>query len=306
MPTCLNCGNERAENFCPQCGQRAGNRLAISAFVRDVVDDQLSVDAKIPRTLGPLFLKPGFLTAEFIEGRGARYIPPFRLYLLTSLLFFLLLSFLSGRSDWAERAEKEIKEQSDSVAAHTGAADTVTRAPDAVTGVRIGVSRNGESWLEKTEVNVPWKWLDQKIEANLAALGKLPPAVAMRRVTDATIEELPKVMFIMLPVYALLLKLLYARRKRYYIEHFIFALHVHAFTFLLFTIALVTGFDWAILILSIILPVYTFAAMKRVYQQGYFKTFLKWGTLGFVYSTLLLFGLMFAFIWALAGAPSSA
>lgn len=297
MPTCLNCGNERAENFCPQCGQRAGNRLEIGAFVRDVVDDQLSVDAKIPRTLGPLFLKPGFLTAEFINGRAARYIPPFRLYLLTSLLFFLLLSFLSGRSDWAERAEKEITAQSDTVAARTGAADTAN-------GLRIGVSRNGETWLQKTEVNVPWKWLDQKIETNLDALGKLPPAVAMRRVTDATIEELPKVMFILLPVYALLLKLLYARRKRYYIEHFIFALHVHSFTFLLFAMALVSRLDWASVIISIVLPVYTYVAMKRVYQQGYFKTFVKWGVLGFVYSTLLMFGLIFAFIWALAGTPS--
>ena len=297
MPTCLNCGNERAENFCPQCGQRAGNRLEIGAFVRDVVDDQLSVDAKIPRTLGPLFLKPGFLTAEFINGRAARYIPPFRLYLLTSLLFFLLLSFLSGRSDWAERAEKEITAQSDTVAARTAAADTAN-------GLRIGVSRNGETWLQKTEVNVPWKWLDQKIETNLDALGKLPPAVAMRRVTDATIEELPKVMFILLPVYALLLKLLYARRKRYYIEHFIFALHVHSFTFLLFAMALVSRLDWASVIISIVLPVYTYVAMKRVYQQGYFKTFVKWGVLGFVYSTLLMFGLIFAFIWALAGTPS--
>jgi hypothetical protein len=298
MPTCLNCGNDRAENFCPQCGQRAGNRLAIGTFVRDVVDDQLSVDAKIPRTLGPLFLKPGFLTAEFINGRAARYIPPFRLYLLTSLLFFLLLSFLSGRSDWAERAEKEFAEQSDSVAANTGTADTTA-------GLRIGMSRNGESWIEKTEVNVPWKWLDEKIEANLQGLGKLPPAVAMRRVTDATIEELPKVMFVLLPVYALLLKLLYARRRRYYIEHFVFALHVHSFTFLLFAIALVSGLDWASIVLSIVLPIYTYAALKRVYQQGHFKTFLKWGTLGFVYSMLLMFGLVFAFIWALAATPSS-
>ena len=302
MPTCLNCGNEDAENFCPNCGQRAVNRLDIPSFMRDVVDDQISVDAKLPRTLVPLFLKPGFLTTEFVNGRAARYIPPFRLYLLTSLLFFLLLSFLSGRSDWAERAQREITNEPDSAAASTGAAPA---ADDTARGLRIGVSKRGESWFEKTEVNVPWKWLDHKLEANLNELSKLPPAVALRRVSDATIQELPKVMFIMLPVYAFLLKLLYVRRKRFYIEHFVFALHLHAFTFLLFSFALITGFDWSSLILSIVLPIYTYMAMKRFYRQGYIKTFLKWSALGIVYSTLLLIGLVFAFIWALAAAPAS-
>ena len=310
MPTCLNCGNERAENFCPQCGQRAGNRLAINAFVRDVVDDQFSADAKIPRTLVPLFLKPGYLTAEFINGRAARYIPPFRLYLLASLLFFLLLSFLSNRSDWAERAERQFQQQTDSATVlYRAARDSAARAAgtpvDTSRGLNVGVTVGGKPWLQDAEVNLPWPWLDQKVEANLQALSKLPPSVAMRRVTDATIEELPKVMFLLLPVYALLLKLLYARRNRFYIEHFIFALHLHALTFILFSIALILRAEWTIIALWVILPVYTFIAMKRVYQQGYIKTFLKWGSLGVVYVTLLCIGLVFAFIWALAATPTA-
>jgi hypothetical protein len=315
MPTCLNCGNERAENFCPQCGQRAGSRLQIKAFVRDVVDDQFSVDAKIPRTLGPLFLKPGLLTTEFIEGRAARYIPPFRLYLLTSLLFFLLLSFLSNRSDWAERAERQFQEQKDSAtvlyrAARDSAArasgDTSAAPADTSERLNVGVTVGGKPWLQDAEVNLPWKWLDERVEANLAAMNKLPPSVAMRRVVDATVEELPKVMFVLLPVFALLLKLLYARRNRFYIEHFVFALHLHALTFILFSVALVIRAEWTIIALWIILPVYTFLAMKRVYQQGWFKTTFKWATLGLVYSVLLITGLMFAFIWALAATPATA
>jgi hypothetical protein len=298
MPTCTNCGSERVENFCPQCGQRAGNRLGLRTFVSDVADDQLGVDGRIPRTLKPLFFKPGFLTAEYINGRVASYIPPFRLYLLTSLVFFVLLSILSNRSDWAERAEEEIQtDRKDS---------TQVARPDSSRGLNVGVSVGDESWIDDMQVNVPWKWLDQKIEANLTALGKLPPSVAMRRVTNAAIEELPKVMFILLPVFALLLKLLYFRRKRYYIEHFVFALHVHAFTFILFTIALISSLDWASVIISIVLPVYTYLAMKRVYQQGHLKTFFKWSALALVYSLLLGIGLVFAFVWALAAAPSTA
>lgn len=316
MPTCLNCGNERAENFCPHCGQRAGSRLEIKAFVRDVVDDQFSVDAKIPRTLGPLFFKPGFLTAEFIEGRAARYIPPFRLYLLTSLLFFLLLSFLSNRSDWAERAERQFQEQKDSATVlYQAARDSAARASgnrgaaapaDTSERLNVGVRVGGKPWLQDAEVNLPWKWLDEKVEANLAALSELPPSIAMRRVINATIEELPKVMFMLLPVFALLLHALYVRRKRFYIEHFVFALHLHALMFILFSIALVIGAEWTIIVLWIVLPIYTFLAMKRVYQQGWWKTTFKWATLGSVYFVLLIIGLMFAFIWALAATPATA
>ena len=109
------------------------------------------------------------------------------------------------------------------------------------------MSIDGEPWLEDIEVNLPWPWLDRKLETNLHALGELPPDVAMRRAGNAMIEELPKVMFLLLPVFALLLEAIYARRRRFYIEHFVFALHVHAFAFILFL--LVLGFTYLILLM---------------------------------------------------------
>lgn len=297
MPTCANCGNERAEKYCPQCGQRVGDRLALRTFIGDVADDQLGVDAKIPRTLKALFFKPGLLTSEFVNGRVARYIPPFRLYLLTSLLFFVLLSILSNRSDWAERAEREMDPVS---------GDSAAPPADTSRGLNVGVTVRDKAWINDVQVNLPWKWLDERIEANLQGLSKLPPSVAMRRVWQAAIEEAPKVMFLMLPVFALLLKLLYYRRSRFYIAHFIFALHVHSFTFILFTIALLSQLDFASILIAIILPVYTYMAMKRVYQQGHMKTFLKWAALTGIYSVLLGIGLAFAFVWALAAGPGVA
>jgi hypothetical protein len=274
--TCPNCGNPRVETYCPECGQRFGRNLAFAEFFRVVADDQFSIDAKLPRTLRALFLRPGLLTAEYRDGRIARYIPPFRLYLLASVLFFVLLSFFSQRSDWAERAELEIRKD---MAADTTVSDT--------------------SWIADVEVNFPWQWLDQKLETNIRALGQLPPSVAMRRVVDTTLEETPKVMFVLLPVFALILKLLYFRRSRYYIEHFVFALHFHAFAFVVFSMALIIGSDWVFLV-PIVLPVYLLLAMRRAYDQGWIRTIIKWLVLSNVYSVLLLTGLVFALIWALA------
>ncbi len=133
MRTCPNCGNQQVEKFCPECGQRFARNRAFTEFFRVVADDQFSIDAKLPRTLRALFLRPGQLTAEYREGRVARYIPPFRLYLLASVLFFVLLSFLSRRSDWAERAEVEIRKDMTS--------DTVA---------------SDSSWISDVEVNFPW------------------------------------------------------------------------------------------------------------------------------------------------------
>src|SRR5688572_21405496 len=180
MPNCPNCGSELIEAYCAHCGQRQRAVGSTRQFVRESLDDQLGVDRKLPRTLKALFFQPGRLTQEYMAGRIARYIPPFRLYLFASVLFFVLLSFLSGRSDWAERAEEAI-EAADSAVADTLA--TLNRRDSS--GMRVGISLGDDrQWLDSVRVEVPWTWLDQKIESNMESLGRLPPGTAMRRVTN--------------------------------------------------------------------------------------------------------------------------
>jgi hypothetical protein len=117
-----------------------------------------------------------------------------------------------------------------------------------------------------------------------------------RAVLDGVQTQGPRAMFLMLPLFAFILKILYARSKRFYVEHFVFALHFHAFVFLLLTIML--GLEeipalanrdftpllwlWSIL--------YLFVAMKTVYGQGFFKTGVKYFTLFWAYLVTLAFG----------------
>lgn len=278
----------------------------MGAFARDVADDQFGLDRKLPRTLKALFFKPGLLTREYMAGRIARYIPPFRLYLFASVLFFVLLSFLSRQSDWAERAARDIHRD---LAADSARAAGV--APDTAgsnDGLKVEFTVGGAAWYDTTKVrvNTPSESLNRKMKSNLNALARMPPNVAMRMVTDTMIEELPKVMFLLLPVFALLLKLLYVRRKRYYIEHFIFSLHFHAFAFALFTLVLITRLDPLFMLAGIALAVYLLIAMKRVYEQGAVKTFMKWLMLGFVYFLLVAAGTSLAMVWALAATTPTA
>ncbi len=112
----------------------------------------------------------------------------------------------------------------------------------------------------------------------------------------AGISKIPVVMFLMLPVFALLLKLIYLRRGWYYSEHLVFGLHTHALAFLVFTLVTllsVLGAEaaWIGLLSAvcfIAIPVYFVLAQKRVYRQGWIKTLLKAWLLGSLYSFVLL------------------
>lgn len=127
----------------------------------------------------------------------------------------------------------------------------------------------------------------------------------MARETSAlvrgTVSRIPTAMFLLLPLFALLLKLLYARREWYYAEHVVFALHTHAFAFFVFSLVLL-AYVWpgasegmqlgAIQGAGLVLPLYFLLAQKRVYGQSWPKTLAKASLLGLGYGLLLTAGLV--------------
>src|SRR5215469_11591095 len=90
-PTCANCGALAPGKFCGNCGQKLHSPVqSVWRFLGEATEDLTHADSRLWRTLLALLLKPGFLTREFIEGRRVSYLPPIRLYLVLSVLFFLL------------------------------------------------------------------------------------------------------------------------------------------------------------------------------------------------------------------------
>ena len=90
---CLNCGEVLTGQHCSHCGQPATVRvLSLWGLLKDVVGDLLDADSRVWRTLWPLAFRPGLLTQEFLRGRRASYTPPFRMYLVLSVVFFVLAS----------------------------------------------------------------------------------------------------------------------------------------------------------------------------------------------------------------------
>ena len=115
----------------------------------------------------------------------------------------------------------------------------------------------------------------------------------IERFSENSIHNLPKLLFVLIPIFALILKLIFIRKRIYFVDHAVFTLHIHAFAFLIFLLLLIiyllTGFILPANWLFIILLAYLYFAMKNFYKQTYFKTFRKFFSLIFVYFFVLIF-----------------
>tara|TARA_R110001592_G_scaffold337300_1_gene623455 strand:+ start:46073 stop:46921 length:849 start_codon:yes stop_codon:yes gene_type:complete len=203
---CRNCGEALGGQYCSHCGQREGRGdLSFGAVLGELLDDVISWDSRFWRTLLPLMFRPGFLTAEFIVGRRARYVSPFRLYLIVSFLLFLVISLLAGGASVVQTAGDI-----------DGAGEDTSDFAMSISLAR----EDSPQWL---------KDLDERLEQNADKLSDDP-----RQLIQSMVEYLPQMMFLLLPVFALLLKFCYLFSPFHYLQHLVFTLHVHSFVYLLY------------------------------------------------------------------------
>jgi hypothetical protein len=155
---------------------------------------------------------------------------------------------------------------------------------------------------EQIQINFGFEAADSAAMNQIRRLSAMEPREAAETLAQTFFNYVPTMMFLLLPVFAGVLKLLYIRRRRFYAEHFVFLLHVHSFVFLLATVMLLLrplGAGWLEALLTLWILVYIYLAMKRVYGQGWLKTFLKYWTLGWMYFWILLASIPVAFVAAL-------
>jgi hypothetical protein len=129
---------------------------------------------------------------------------------------------------------------------------------------------------------------------------------------EAFFAAIPPATFVLMPLFALLLKFMYLFKRRLYMEHLLTALHSHAFIFLsllLISISLMLqeyvsttrpwlyeAMDWMIVAMGFWIPLYLLIAQKRIYRQNWFATVFKFGVIGIAYMVLLAFGLTLAIL----------
>jgi hypothetical protein len=133
-----------------------------------------------------------------------------------------------------------------------------------------------------------------------------------KQVMDALLRVSPQVLFVLMPIFALMLKLAYVFKRRLYMEHLLVALHSHSFISMALVVVLciaglqawlapAAGFwngllGWMMGLTIAWMPLYLLIMQKRVYGQGWPMTIIKYGVLGLSYTVLLGFGLMAALL----------
>ncbi len=300
---CQNCNASLAGAYCSDCGQKAVDvNRPLRELVHEGLESLTAFDSRVLRTFWPLIRRPGFLTIEYLEGRRARYVPPFKLYLFVSFVLFLTLGF----------AKVDLIRHADDGESSNGVVLTLN---DAIESKQEEPPKEGKLGNQKegtptdpasTEVE-----LSNASEATEESGGEesflgidLEDALENETQLEANfVSRLAQIVFLLVPAFAALLHLVYWRSGRLYIQHLIFSLHVHTLAFLVAWLKTMLGFGPEILgklgewLLPAVL-VYVYLAMKRVYGQGWLKTLLKMLVLWILHLLVLAVVFFAAFLLA--------
>jgi hypothetical protein len=270
---CRNCGDGTPGRYCPACGQRRGERvLSLRRIVAEAVEDHLSLNSATPRTLRVLLTRPGMLTTEYLQGRIVRYLPPLRLYLIASFVFFLTAGL---------RPEAGVRVVQGGEAPNFMVLAANAPAPDPVP--------EGLQLERLPDIPLLPAHLEERLATRVTRLGSGVDGEMNRMLGREILGRAPIAMFLLLPFLAAVLTLLYIGQRRYYVEHFIFSVHLQAFVFLLLTAGqLAVALPGALpvfvrFVLVGAIAWYTVAASLRVYRQPLPTTLARLVLLGSVY-----------------------
>jgi hypothetical protein len=280
---CGNCGATLTGPYCSVCGQHAHESArSISVLFHDAWHLATHLDGRLWQTLYILLFKPGKLTTEYFAEHRVRYLPPVRLYLVLSVLFFAF-----------GLATPEKTSVPPAVAAPDAAAPSQAAPPGAVAGKASAAREKSRSTILDIEncddIKIPFTWLQNSLRQSCVR-NKEDKGVSVEHAFIATI---PKMMFLFVPMMALVMLILYWRPRRYYVEHLVFFLHIHAAVFLLLLIQALLGWiaiwaawsfgEWIAAIIGFYSAWYVYRAMRGYYGQGRLLTFTKLCAVGFTY-----------------------
>lgn len=347
---CSNCGTALKGPICHSCGQDADTfHRPVWSLVLEVLDGFFSFDGRFWRTIPALMFRPGRITRHYLSGVRARYVQPFRLFIVASLVFFLVFSFGDGEDspsligappsaeDLADadeslaQAEEDNPEFAEEIAAareRVGRLEEDVRAEDEGTTesdrVRVQLRRDAmelsmrqsllpEDYPGADENDGSVEFADgESVSMDLNGLEGLPYPVRVYladRIAQVIQEPgswvaavrvwTPRVIFALVPIYALLLALMHFwRRSIYFYDHLIVSLHFHSFLFFLMTalvllVPLISG--WTVLIFFLWSNFYLYKLHRNIYGHGRFFALMRVLVLDFVYLFVMSFALLIVF-----------
>ncbi len=261
---CHNCGSELHGQFCSACGQKDKElHRPIAELTSELIDTIPAFDDRLLRTMKLFLRKPGQLAAEYLAGKRKQYLSPFKMYFFISFLFFF-----SG-SVYESAVKKELRKE----LLHADSLSTVINGDSSALSIRN--TDSGVSFTVNDTVQIQKLFGREFIEGFRS--GKNNPTQFFDKVKD----HLPKIIFLLLPIFAVLLKIVYVRSGILFISHLVFSFTFHSFIF--FILLADSIIEWVfpkgvhlyanIILLTI--PVYLYAGLRNMYAQSRWKTFVK-------------------------------
>lgn len=322
---CLNCGHLVSDRFCAHCGQDSKEfRRSVWGIIVQFFETFTELDNTFFRSFYPLLFKPGFLTIQYLKGKRKSYLNPIQMYAFFSFLFFLMAFSLP---DFNEEKEESIGHQMERNLYQTDTGGTGKKNLQGtvagnnftigIPGVTIKMQDTASGGPIQLDYNVKTIREYDSLQATLAdgqkdgfftrifykrLLGinsrvQNKEAGVLEGMIDSFKANIPNLVILLLPVFALILKLVFIRRKWFYVEHLIFGIHFHCFAFFILSLTLILDllpFDTSelegLLFLSIF--IYGPIAIRRVYQQSWLKTILKSIFIAFTYCLVVVIGLV--------------
>lgn len=312
---CQNCGTRFEGNFCPHCGQEAHIEIPTAfEFLHEFFGHYVALESKLFRTLKILFLAPGQLTLDYLEGRRRSRVLPLRLYLSCSVLFFLVLTVSGNFSDSLSLQRegdsapvgnvKTVVPKSNGakplvLVGDPGVANKIAGAVTTAKAKAGSAGQAGHTLTVQAEDESDLKNLTSDGKHHVAAVidvdGK---KISADKVFERVRHYAPHAMFVLVPCFAALLALYFRKRRQRYGAHLLFALHFHAFAFLwllptlfipprpwewLDTVA--SYWPWGILL-------YLVLALRRVYGGRWKAAILRTLALSVSYALIALLTLL--------------
>lgn len=276
---CLNCGAPLHGTFCAGCGQRAvPPNPTVRELAGDAWNELTGYDGRVMETIRGL-ARPGLLTREYIEGRRAHYLPPVRVYLFVSVIYFVIAASVPDEMSISDAGS--------------------ISGPG---GMQIGITETGEDKAMSAEDRAALlaeidtaAWY---LRPMIRAMAEDPAGFRQRMFTI-----MPRVFFVLLPVFAGLVALFY--RRRHFPTALVFAVHLHAFAFVVFAISEALKFtgnahlaERVGAVLAVIFAIYALKSFRAVYGGGWPKTIAKAVGIGFLYLLASIPAFIVIILWA--------
>ncbi|WP_218079932.1 DUF3667 domain-containing protein [Anthocerotibacter panamensis] len=270
----------------------------------EFVEEYFTLDTKLLRSLIPLLFRPGYLTKAYNQGQRVRYISPLRTYLVVSVIYFFILAWstsnlldidLKQMDQQAQPGAGQVKAKPAAVQSEQGNKININVIFDKFT-IDVFKLPSSLEVYENQQRNAKIKDKDGPtknfIVKKIILIKQMGFEGFLKKLASDFTGNLPQAMFLLLPLFALLLKLLYRRAKHLYVEHLTFSLHFHSFVFILLSLSTLINNQMVSLLVTVAIGFYLLFALKTVYEESFLKTSIKLFVISIGYLMILSFALI--------------